>query len=139
MEVGVCKWEKRRDNIPKSDLHATNVIHLPVLLGDILLSDRDTSPSNVHLSNAVHVILIELNFEVAEVALGPLSQTPFLDDQRRRLQLDVFSVDVSVENGEFTALMGPLKLTGWPASKYSNALGVREGVVQLLCGGAELV
>lgn len=93
----------------------------------------------MQLRNTVHVVLIELHLERAEMSLGPLRQTPFLDHQGVRLEFDVFADDVAVEDGEFPTDVGAFELTGRPAREDGNALGICEGVEQFLGGGAELV
>lgn len=71
--------------------------------------------------------------------LGPLRQTPFLHKQRRGIELDVLAVDVAVEDGELPTDVGAFELAGRRAGEDGDALGVCEGVVQLLGGGAELI
>lgn len=126
-------------NIPESLLDAADVVDIPVLLGDILLTNRDAGPGHAHLSDAVDIVLVELDLQRAEVTRGPLGKTPLLLNQGRGLELGVLAGDVSVEDGELSAHLSALKLARGAASESSNALGVGEGVVQLLSRGAELV
>jgi len=126
---GIKAGISRSEYIPESLLDAANVVRLPVLLGDVLLADRNAGPGNAQLGDAVHVVLIEVHLEGAEVAGGPLGQTPFLDDLLRGVELDILAGDVAVEYGELAADFGALELAGRTAGEGGNALGVGEGVV----------
>lgn len=126
-------------NIPESLLNATNIVHLPVVLGSVFFADRDTGPGHAHECHAVHVVLVEFDFERAEVTLGPLGETPFLDDEGRRVELDVFAVDVAIEDGELAADVGAVELARRAAGEDCDALRVGEGVVELFGRGAELI
>lgn len=131
--------KRRGNNIPKSLLDAAHIVHFPVLLGDIFLANRDTGPGNPHLSNTVHVVLVEVDLQSTEVALGPLGQTPLLLDQLVRLEFRVFADDIAVEDGELCANIAALELARGSAGECGNALRVCEGAVQFLGGGAELI
>lgn len=128
-----------KENIPKGLLDAANVVHLPVLLGDVLLSDRDAGPSDTHLGNTIDIILIEVDFLGTEVTFGPLSQTPGLHDLLGLVESDELTSDVAVEDGELAADLGALELTRRAAGECGDALGVRESVVEFAGCGAELI
>lgn len=139
------KKKQRRGNcisdaldLPESLLDAANVVHLPVLLGDVLLADGDTRPLDAHLSHAVDVVLIEVDLQGAEVLSGPLGQTPLLDDLSGG-ELGVLAGNVAVEDGELAADLGALELAGRSTGESGDALGVGESGVELLGSGAELV
>lgn len=129
----------RRGNIPESLLDTANIVHFPVLLGDILLANGNSSPRHTHLGNAVDIVLVKVDLEGAEVALGPLGQTPLLHDLSRFLQLSIFSGDVAIEDGELSANLGTLELTRRSAGESGNALRVCKGIIQFLSGGTELI
>lgn len=131
--------KREGNNIPESLLDAAHIVHLPILLGDILLTNRDTSPGDAHLSDTVHIVLVEVDRQSTEVALGPLGQTPLLLDQLVRLHLRVLADDVSVEDGELCADVAALELARGSAGECGDALRVCEGAVQFLGGGAELI
>lgn len=73
------------------------------------------------------------------MALGPLRQPPFLDDQGRPFELDIFSFDITVEDGEFPADMRTFELLRGRACECRDALRVRKRRVELLRGSAEFV
>jgi len=131
--------KRRENNIPKGLLDAAHVVHLPILLGDIFLANRDTGPGDPHLSNTVHVVLVEVDPQSTEVALRPLCQTPFLLDHLVRFELRVLTHDIAVEDGELCANVAAFELTRGSAGECGNALRVCEGAVQFLSGGAELI
>lgn len=133
------KREGKGKDIPESLLNAPHIIHLPVLLGDIFLADRDAGPSHAHNSDTVHVVLVEVDFKGTEVTLGPLSQTPFLHDLFGEIELCELADHVAIEDGKFAANMVAFELAGRAAGEGCDAPGVCEGVVQFLGCGAELV
>lgn len=73
------------------------------------------------------------------MALGPLGQAPFLRDQSVRLEGQVLSGDVAVEDGELSTDVGSVKPARRTAREGRDALGVGEGDVHLLGRGAELI
>lgn len=125
--------------IPESLLDAAHVVQLPILLGDVLLADGHARPLDTQLGDAVDVVLVQVDLERTEVTLGPLGEAPLLNDLLGSVELDELAGDVAIEDGELAAGMGTLELAGCTTSESGNALGVGEGVVQLLGGGAELV
>jgi hypothetical protein len=131
--------EGGNESLPKSLLHAANIVHIPILLGDILLSNRDTRPLDAQLSDAINVVLIEIDLEGTEVASGPLGQTPGLYNLLGGIKLNELSGHVAVEDGKLAADVGALELAGRATSESGEALGVGEGDKELLGGGAELV
>ena len=140
------KWEgkkkegkKGRNDIPESLLNAANIVHVPVLLGDILLTNRNARPRNTHLSNTIDIILIEVDLLRTEVTLRPLGKTPLLDNLLGLVEGDELSSHVSVEDSELAADLSALELARRAARERGDALRVREGVVELAGCGAELV
>jgi hypothetical protein len=125
--------------IPESLLDAAHIVQLPILLGDILLANRHAGPLDTQLSDAIDVVLVQVDLEGAEVTLRPLGEAPLLDDLLGSVELNVLAGNVAIEDGELAARMGALELAGCAASEGGDALGVGEGVVELLGGGAELV
>lgn len=73
------------------------------------------------------------------MTLGPLGEAPLLNDLLGSVQLDELAGDVAIKDGELAAGLGALELAGGAAGEGGDALGVSEGVVQLLGSGAELV
>ena len=130
---------KGRGYIPESLLNAANIVHVPVLLGDILLTNRNARPSDTHLSNTVDIILVEVDLQRTEVTLGPLSQTPLLDNLLGLVERHELASDIAVEDGELAANLGALELAGRATCEGSNALRVGESVVELAGGGTELI
>lgn len=131
--------KKKRHDIPESLLDAANIVHVPVLLGDIFLANRNAGPRNTHLSNTVDIVLIEVDLLRAEVTLGPLSKTPLLDNLLGLIKGNELSSHVSVEDSELAADLGALKLARCTARECSDTLRVRKGGVELAGCGAELV
>lgn len=127
------------NDIPESLLNAANIVHVPVLLGDILLSNWNTRPRNTQLSNTVDIILIEVDLLRTEVTLGPLSKTPLLDNLLGLVEGNELSSYVSVKDSELAADLGALELARRTARERSDALWVGEGVVELAGCSAELV
>lgn len=139
-----CRHEKPKKleekcDIPESLLDAAYVVQLPILLGDILLADGYTGPFDTQLSDAVDVVLVQVDLESTEVTLGPLGEAPLLNDLLGGVELDELAGHVAVEDGELAAGMGAVELAGCTAGEGGDALGVGEGGVQLLGGSAELV
>lgn len=128
-----------KESLPESLLHAANVVHIPVLLGDILLSNGDTRPLDAQLSDAINVVLVEVDLESTEVASGPLSQTPGLHDLLGGIKLHELSSHVAVKDGKLAADVGALELAGRAAGESGEALGVGESDKELLGGSAELI
>lgn len=73
------------------------------------------------------------------MTLGPLGEAPLLNDLLGSVELNVLAGNVAIEDGELAARMGALELAGCATSERGDALGVGEGVVKLLGGGAELI
>lgn len=73
------------------------------------------------------------------MTLGPLRKTPFLDDLLGLVESNKFTSNISVEDGELAANLGALELARLATCERSNALRVREGVVELAGCGAEFV
>lgn len=134
----MCR-EGRKEDVPKGLLHAADIVHVPILLCDILLANGNARPSDAHLGDAIDIVLIKVNLQVTEVVGRPLSQTPLLHQMLGGLQLNELAGDVSVKNRELAAGFSALELARWAPRERGNALRVRESVVQLLGGGAELV
>ena len=137
-------WSKysegsRGVNIPKGLLDAANVVQIPILLGYVLLTDGHTGPLYTQLSDTIDVVLVEINLERAEVALGPLGEAPLLNNLLGSVELDILAGDVAVKNGELAAGLGALELTGSTTGEGGNALRVGENFVELLSGGTELI
>lgn len=128
-----------KESLPESLLHTANVVHIPILLGDILLSDGDTRPLDAQLSDAINVVLVEVDLESTEVASGPLSQTPGLNDLLGRIKLNELSGHVAIEDGKLAADVGALELAGRATGESGKALGVGEGDEELLGGSAEFI
>jgi len=59
--------------IPKSLLDAANIIAFPVPLHYLFLSHGHTCPGDPHVSDAVHIILVENDLLATEVSFGPLT------------------------------------------------------------------
>lgn len=59
-------------HLPKGSLDASDVILAPVTLGNFLLTNWYTTPSDLHDSDIVDIVLIKDDFETREVTLGPL-------------------------------------------------------------------
>jgi hypothetical protein len=135
---GTCAGKEGRD-VPKGLLHAADIVHVPILLRDILLTNGNSRPSDAHLGDAIDIVLIKVNLQGTEVVGRPLSQTPLLHQMLGGLQLHELAGDVSVKNRELAAGLGALELARRAPRERGNALRVRESVVQLLGGGAELV
>lgn len=131
--------QRRNLNLPKSLLDAADIVYIPVLPGDVFLADRDSGPSHAHLGDTIHIVLVKFNFECTEVVTGPLGQAPLLHDQSGSLEFHVFSIDIPVENGEFSTNVSAFKLTRCTTGERSNALRVSEGIVELLRSRAELI
>jgi hypothetical protein len=131
--------EKSRKDIPESLLNAADIVHFPVLFGDIFLADRDARPGDTHLGNAIDIILVEVDLQRAEVALRPLRKTPCLDDLLRLVESNELSSDVAVKDSELATDLGTLELARSAACERSNALRVRESVIELAGCSAELV
>ena len=132
----------RRDqgsNIPESLLDAADIVHVPILLSDIFLADWDTRPLDAHLSNAVNVILVEVDLEGAKVTSRPLSQTPFLNNLLGRVKLDELASNVAIKDSKLATHLGTVKLTRRATCECGNALRVRKCVIELLRCGAEFV
>jgi hypothetical protein len=133
------KGNKRGEYIPESLLDAANIVHVPVLLGDIFLTNGNARPSNTHLSNTIEIILVEVDLQRTEVTLRPLSQTPLLDNLLGLVESHELASDIAVEDGELAANLGALKLAGRTTCEGSNALRIGEGIVELAGCGAELI
>jgi hypothetical protein len=131
--------ERLRRDIPESLLDAADIVHLPVLFGDILLAKRDAGPGDTHLGNTIDIILVEVDLQRAEVTLRPLRKTPRLDNLLRLVESNKLSSDIAVEDGELAADLGAIELARRAACERSNALRVRESAVELAGCGAELV
>lgn len=139
MQKGDKKQKEKKNNIPESLLNAADIVHVPVLLGDILLSDRNAGPRNTKLSDAVDIILIEVDLLCTEVALRPLRKTPLLHDLLGLVERDELASDIAVEDSELAADLGALELAWHAARECRDALCVREGGEQFAGGGAELI
>lgn len=126
-------------NLPKSPLDAVHIVRLPVLLGDLFLAHRHTCPVHAHDGHAVNVILVEFNLQCAVMTCGPLLQPPALDDPLELVQLLVLAHDIAPKQLKLAVLVCALEHLGWGARKGSQSLGVSEGLVELLGGGAELL
>lgn len=127
------------NDVPESLLDAAHIIQLPILLGDILLANGNTGPLDTQLGDAINVVLVQVDLESAEVTLGPLGEAPLLDDLLGSVELDELAGDIAIKDGKLAAGLGALELAGGTPGEGGDALGVGEGVVQLLGGGAELV
>ena len=99
-------------HLPKRLLDTPDVILKPVPLRHLLLPNRHTLPGHPHDGDVVHVILVELDLQAGVVTLGPLVQTPALDELLRRVQLQVLSGDVAAEEAELAPLLAPSKTLG---------------------------
>lgn len=128
-----------RKNIPECLLDAANVVHVPVLFGDVLLANGNTSPGHPHLGNSIDIVLVEVDLQRTEVTLRPLGQAPLLDDLLRLIELGEFAGHIAIEDGELASDLGALELARRGASESGNPLGISEGVVQFLSGRAELI
>lgn len=73
------------------------------------------------------------------MARRPVRQPPFLNNLRRFVELDVFTGDVAVEDGEFAADVGAFELARCAACEDRDTLGIGECLVQLIGCGAHLV
>lgn len=73
------------------------------------------------------------------MTLGPLGEAPLLHDLLGSVELDVLAGNVAIKDGELSARLGALELAGCATGERGDALGVGEGIVELLGGGAELV
>lgn len=129
----------RKKNTPKSLLDAPDVILQPVPLSNLLLSDRNPRPLDAHDRDMVDVVLVKLDLQLGVVVLGPLVQSPALDDLGRRLQLQVLSRDISPKQLELASLFRAFEDFGWCSRECGNALRVGKSLVELLGGGAELL
>lgn len=142
-EPGKSKRNKGRVggqiDIPESLLHAAYVVIVPVLLGDILLSDWDTRPLDTHLSHAINVVLVEVDLLGAEMVGRPLCETPLLHDLLGLVESDELASHVAVEDGKFTTHLGTVELTRRATGESSNALWVCESSIKLLGGCAHLI
>lgn len=128
-----------RKYIPEGLFDAAHVVQLPILLGDVLLADRDTGPRHAQLGDTVDIVLVEVDLEGTEVFGRPLSQAPLLNDLLGGIKLDVLADDVTVEDGELAADLSAIELARRTAGEGGDALGVGEGVVELLGGRTHLV
>lgn len=127
----------KRDS-PKSLLDASDIILAPVPLRNILLANRNTTPTNPHDRNVIDIILIEIDLETREVSRGPLVESPALHDLRGFHELEVLARDVPAEELELATLLGALEDLGCGAREGRDALRVREGLVELRGGRPEL-
>ena len=126
-------------NSPKRPLDAADVVLQPVPLGDLFLTDGHAGPLDAHDGDAVNVVLIKLDPQRREVALGPLVQAPALHNLGRLLELEILARDVATKELKLAALLSTLEYLGRFPGEGSQPLRVGEGLVKLRGCGAELL
>lgn len=116
-----------------------DIVPFPITLNNLFLAHGDPGPFDSHVGDLVDVVLVEFDFLSAEVAFGPLGQTPFLDDGCGLVEGYEFASDVTVEDGELPANMGAVEAARRGTGEGGKTLRVGERCVELFSGGAEFV
>jgi hypothetical protein len=136
----VSKRSHKRSGVglPKRLLDASYIVFPPVSLRDLFLSNRDTAPSNSHDSNIVDIILIKADLESGKVSFWPLVQSPALNDLCGFNKLQVFTGYIASEEFILSTLFSTFKQLRCCTGEGCDALGIREGLVELSRWSTEL-
>lgn len=123
----------------KGSLNAPDVVFAPVPLCWFLLSNWDAVPINPHDRHSIHIVLFKLDLEGAVVSLGPLRESPLLDDRRRLIEFDILAAYIASEQLKLATRLCAFKDLWWRSRECCYPLRVGKGIIKLLSSGAKLL